>query len=211
MPSMMVFSTPCCARPDTALCRWGWLLLALWLGIAATAQAAERSAVRQAALHATPQGYALDSDVDIALNATLEDALTRGIPLNFLLELEITRPRDWWFAEDIAEPVRKLRIYYHLLLRRYVVESGYRTQTAASLAEALALLGRVEDWAVLERGALKAGKTYAARLRLRLDTAQLPKPLSIGVVTGDKWELATSWYEWSFEPPVLSRPAPPLP
>ncbi len=211
MPSMMVFSTPCCARPDTAPRRWGWLLLALWLGVAASALAAERSAVRQATLRATPQGYTLDSDVDIALNATLEDALARGIPLHFLLELEITRPREWWFAEDIAEPVRKLRIYYHLLLRRYVVESGYRTQTAASLAEALALLGHVEDWAVLERGALKAGKTYAARLRLRLDTAQLPKPLSIGVVTGDKWELATPWYEWTFEPPVLSRPAPPLP
>lgn len=211
MPSMMVFSTPCCAKPDGALQCWGWLLLALWLGFATGAAAADRSAVRQAALRATPQGYALDSDVDIALNATLEDALTRGTPLHFLLELEITRPRSWWFAEDIAEPVRKMRIYYHLLLRRYVIESGYRTQTAPSLAEALALLGRVEEWPVLERGTLKAGATYDARLRLRLDTAQLPKPLSIGAVTGDKWELATPWYAWSFEPPVLPRSTPTLP
>lgn len=211
MPSMMVFSTPCCARPESALRRWGWLLLALWFGLAPAASAADRSAVHQATLRATPQGYALDSEVDIVLNATLEDALTRGIPLHFLLELEITRPRSWWFAEDIAEPVRKMRIYYHLLLRRYVIDSGYRTQTAASLAEALALLGRVEDWPVLERGALKSGETYEARLRLRLDTAQLPKPLSIGVVTGDKWELATPWYAWSFEPPVPLRPVSPAP
>ncbi len=208
---MMVSSTPCCARPERALRCWGWLLLALWLGFAAVASAAERSAVRQATLRATPQGYALDSDVDIVLNATLEDALTRGIPLHFLLELEITRPRAWWFAEDIAEPVRKMRIYYHLLLRRYVIESGYRTQTAPSLAEALALLGHVEEWPVLERGALKAGASYEARLRLRLDTAQLPKPLSIGAVTGDKWELATPWHAWSFEPPIPSRSAPPTP
>ena len=120
----------------------------------------------------------------------------------------MTRPRGWWwFAEDIAEPVRKLRIYYHLLLRRYVVETGYATRTAETLSEALALLGRVNDWQVMERGALKTGQRYDARLRVRLDTAQLPKPLSIGAVTSDKWELASPWHTWSFEAPA----APALP
>jgi hypothetical protein len=127
------------------------------------------------------------------------------------VELEVTRPRNWWLDEDIAEPVRKLRIYYHLLLRRYVVEMGYTTQTVATLDEALALLGKVIDWQVLERGALKAGQRYDARLRLRLDTAQLPKPLSIGAVTGDKWELATPWHEWSFDAPAAPPAASSLP
>jgi hypothetical protein len=104
-----------------------------------------------------------------------------------------------------------MRIYYHLLLRRYVVETGYTTHTAASLGEALALLGRVEDWQVLERGALKAGQRYDARLRLRLDTTQLPKPLSIGAVTGDKWELVTPWHDWSFDAPAAPPSPTPLP
>ncbi len=184
--------------------------VACWLAFAGVtvAQAAETSAVRQAAILATPQGYALDADVDVALNRTLTDALERGIHLHFLLELEISRPRGWWwFDEDIAEPVRKSHLYYHLLLRRYVVENGYTTRTVNSLAEALTLLGQVEGWQMLERGALKAGQRYEARLRLRLDTAQLPKPLSIAVVTGDKWELVTPWYAWSFDAPVLP-PAP---
>jgi hypothetical protein len=184
--------------------RWlAWLLLGCWLGVAGGALANDRSAVRQAVIQAVPQGYVLNADVNIVLNPTLEDALTKGINLHFLLELELSRPRGWWwFDEDIAEPVRKLRIYYHLLLRRYVVETGYTTRTAATLGEALAMLGRVDDWQVLERGALKAGRRYDARLRLRLDTTQLPKPLSIGAVTGDKWELATPWYGWSFEAPA---------
>ncbi|MBW8329129.1 MAG: DUF4390 domain-containing protein [Thiobacillus sp.] len=207
MPSMMVFSTPCCARPDLAL-RWLLALsLAGWLAVAGSALASDRSTVKQAAIQAVPQGYMLDADIDVVLNPTLEDALTKGINLHFLLELELTRPRSWWLDESIAEPVRKMRIYYHLLLRRYVVENGYTTRTAATLSEALALLGRVDDWQVLERGALKAGQPYDARLRLRLNTAQLPKPLSIGAVTSDKWELSTPWYGWSFEAPAL----PPLP
>jgi hypothetical protein len=188
------------------------LLFGCWLALGGSALAFDKSAVRQAAIRAIPQGYALDADVDIALNPTLEDALTKGINLYFLLELEISRPRDWWFDEDIADPVRKLRIYYHLLLRRYVVESGYTTRTVATLSEALAMLGRVDGWQVLERGALKTGQHYKARLRLRLDTAQLPRPLSISAVTGDKWEMVTPWYDWSFDapasPPASTQPLP---
>ena len=208
---MMVSFTPCCARRDSTV-RWlAGLLLGFWLTVAGGALASDSSAVRQAAIRATAQGYVLDGDVNIVLNSTLEDALSRGINLYFLLELELTRPRNWWFDEGIAEPVRKMRIYYHLLLRRYVVETGYTTRTAATLDEALAMLGRVEGWQVLERGALKTGQRYDARLRLRLDTAQLPKPLSIGAVTSDKWELVTPWYGWSFDAPAVPAPTQPLP
>lgn len=211
MPSTMVSFTPCCARRDPAF-RWlAALLLGGWLIVAGGALASDKSTVKQAGIRATSQGYLLDADVDIVLNRTLEDALSKWINLYFLLELELTRPRDWWLDEDIAEPVRKLRIYYHLLLRRYVVEIGYTTRTVATLGEALALLGKVDDWQVLERGALKTGRRYDARLRLRLDTAQLPKPLSIGAVTSDNWELATPWYGWSFEAPAAPASPPSLP
>lgn len=211
MPSMMVSFTPCCARSDPAL-RWlAGILLACFIVISGGALASDKSMVRQAAIRAVPQGYVLDADIDIVLNQTLEDALTKGINLYFLVELQLTRPRNWWLDEDIAEPVRKLRIYYHLLLRRYVVEMGYTTQTVATLDEALALLGKVVEWQVLERGALKPGQHYDARLRLRLDNAKLPKPLSIGAVTSDKWELATPWFAWSFDAPAAPPAAPSLP
>lgn len=208
---MMVFSTPCCARSDAVL-RWlAVLWFGCWLALAGSALANDKSTVRQAAITSAPQGYVLNADIDIALNPTLEDALAKGINLYFLLELEVSRPRNWWFDESIADPVRKMRIYYHLLLRRYVVESGYTTRTATTLDEALAMLGSVEDWQVLERGMLKTGQRYDAHLRLRLDTAQLPKPLSIGAVSGGKWELLTPWHGWSFEAPAASVSQPPVP
>lgn len=207
----MVFSMPCCARRDPVL-RWlAGLLLGFWLAIAGSALAADKSAVTQAVIRAAPQGYVLDGNVNIVLNSTLEDALSRGINLYFLLELELTRPRNWWFDETIAEPVRKMRIYYHLLLRRYVVESGYTTRTAATLGEALAMLGQVDAWQVLDHGALRAGQRYDARLRLRLDTSQLPKPLAIGAVGGDRWDLVTPWYAWSFDAPAVPSPPAPVP
>ena len=208
---MTAFITPCCARPDLAL-RWlAGLLLGCWLVLAGTALADDKSVVKQAAIHAIPQGYVLDAELDIVLNPTLEDALSKGINLYFLLELEVDRPRNWWLDEGIAEPVRKMRIYYHLLLRRYVVETGYLTKTTATLDEALAILGQVENWQVMERGTLRTGQRYDARLRLRLDTAKLPKPLSIGAVTSDNWALVTPWHNWSFDAPPVPVPLPPMP
>lgn len=214
---MMAFFTPCCRRSDAACRKLAvfWLagvLLAGWLFAASSAIAADKSAVKKAGVRATPLGYVLDADVDIVLNPTLEDALSKGINLYFLLELEVSRPGSWWwFDEDIASPVRKLRIYYHLLLRRYVVENGYVTRTAETLSEALTLLGRVNDWQVIERGGLKTGRRYDARLRLRLDTDRLPKPLSIGGVPGAHWELGTPWYKWSFDAPAVTvAPAVPV-
>ena len=200
----MAFITRCLPSHVEVLRRLAAWSLLIGLACAGGARADEPSGVREATFRATPQGYVLDADVKLALNRTLADALERGIHLHFLLELEVTRPRGWWwFDEDIAEPVRKMHVYYHLLLRRYVVENGYTTRTVDSLAEALAFMGRVTDWQVLEPGALQTGKPYAARLRLRLDTAQLPKPLSIAAVSGDRWELVTPWYAWSFDAPAL--------
>jgi hypothetical protein len=205
---MTVSFTPCCAKPDAAA-RWLlWLLLVGVLAFALPALAADKTAVRQAAIRAVPQGYVLDAETDIVLNRTLEDALGRGINLYFRFELELSRPINWWLDDAIAEPERKLRIYYHLLLRRYVVESGYVTRTTATLGEALSLLGRIKDWQVLERGALVPGRRYDARLRLRLDTTQLPKALAIGGAS-DQWELASPWHSWAFDAPAL--PAPPTP
>lgn len=202
MPSMTVSSTRCWSSLAKALYRLLAVCAVCWPALAGAAPSAETTAVRAAVVQTAPQGYVLDAELDIALNPTLTDALERGIHLYFLLELEISRPRGWWwFDEGIAQPVRKMHLYYHLLLRRYVVETGYTTRTVNSLTEALALMGHVEDWQILERGTLKAGQRYDARLRVRLDTARLPKPLSIGAVTSDRWELASPWYAWSFDVP----------
>jgi len=60
-------------------------LLGCWLVLAGTALANDKSVVKQAMIHAIPQGYVLDAELDIVLNPTLEDALGKGINLYFLL------------------------------------------------------------------------------------------------------------------------------
>lgn len=206
------FSTLCCIKPESGKFP-GWLLACLLsLFFAPSLHAAEGASVKFAEIHATREGYELDAQFVLNPNRTLEDALQKGIALYFVAEAEITSPRNWWLDENIGEATRRMRIYYNLLLRRYVVDAGYVTKTAITLEEALPILGRLESWQVLERGALKPGQRYEARVRLRLDTSKLPKPLQIGVVTGGKWELESPWYDWAFDAPTPpARPSMPSP
>ena len=46
-----------------------------------------------------------NADFDLAFNATLEEALQKGIPLYFVLEFELTRSRWYWLDEKVAQTV----------------------------------------------------------------------------------------------------------
>lgn len=207
---MMAFFTLCFANCNKLAYR---LVVGLWalFAVPQTLLAAEGVSIQFAEIQAVNAGYELDAQFVLNPNRTLEDALEKGVALHFVAELEITRPRSWWFNEDIGEATRRMRIYYNLLLRRYVVDAGYMTQTATSLDEALLILGRVKHWQVLERGALKPGRRYAARLRLRMDASQLAKPLQIGALASGKWDMESGWFAWKFDAPVPSKPTLPLP
>lgn len=208
---MMAFFTRCSANPNRRVV--ALLVSFLWACFAAPQLlwAAGEVSLRSAEIRAVTEGYELDAQFMINPNRTLEELLEKGVALHFVVELEVLRPRNWWFNEDMGEATRRMRIYYNLLLRRYVVDAGYVTQTATTLDEALMMLGRIEHWQVLERGALKTGRRYEARLRLRMDATQLAKPLQVGAFTSDKWDLQSPWFTWKFDAPVPSKPAPLLP
>ena len=187
---------------------WLAVLIGAWLAMAPPLYAAEGVGVQLAEIRATNEGYELAAQFVINPSRTLEEALEKGVALHFIAELEVTRPRSWWFNESVGEASRRMRIYYNFLLRRYVIDSGYTTLTAATLDEALAVLGRVEHWQVLERGALKTGQRYEARLRFKMDASQLAKPLQLGALASGKWDLQSGWYEWKFDAPLPVKPAP---
>ena len=207
---MMASFMHCCAKSDRLLA-WLAVVLSAWLAMSSALHAAEGVGVQFAEVRAVNEGYELAAQFVINPNRTLEEALEKGVALHFIAELEVSRPRSWWFNESIGEASRRMRIYYNFLLRRYVIDSGYTTLNASTLDEALALLGRVEHWQILERGALKPGQRYEARLRLRMDASQLAKPLQMGALASGKWDLQSGWYEWKFDAPMPIKSVPLLP
>ena len=153
-----------------------------------------------AELRAEDDGYYLNAEFELAINSTLEEALQKGIPLYFLLEFELTRPRWYWLDEKIVSATTQHRVSYNALTRQYRVSSGLLTQTLNSLEEVERLLSRVTSRLVARRDQLARGATYEAAVRLRLDVNQLPKPFQVNALTSRDWTLQSDWYRWSYAP-----------
>jgi len=170
--------------------------LALVLALVALGAAAEEIEIRDARLVAAEDGIVLSADFELDLTSRLEDALAKGVPLYFVVEFEIYRPRWYWLDERIGAASRSTRLSFHALTRTYRLASGALYQSFATLDEALRALSRVRGWPVLPRGALMPDGTYVAYCRMRLDTTQLPKPFQVSALANREWTLTSHWKRW---------------
>lgn len=191
-------------------------LLAALACAAALAAHADEIEVRDARLVNVDEGLVLDADFSFALNPRLEEAVSNGVPLYFVLDFELTRPRWWWFDEKTVSKRLQLRLAYHALSRQYRLSTGLLQQSFGTLQEALHVLQRVHNWVVAERGVSLADTDYVAALRMRLDTTLLPKPFQINALTSRDWSLESAWFRFKFRPtpkplaPVETREPTPL-
>jgi hypothetical protein len=193
---MTVFFTRC-SRKFSQLCALALCALALAFGAVAHAEGIE---VRNAALVAGEEGYFLEADFEIALNPTLEEALNKGVPLYFLLEFEVIRPRWYWLNEKVLNNQQQYRLAYNALTRQYRLGLGSLFQNFGSLSETLDFLSRVRRRQVLELGTLSKGTTYVAGVRMRLDVSQLPKPFQLNALASRDWNFGSEWHRWSVTP-----------
>jgi hypothetical protein len=162
----------------------------------AAAAPADEIEVRASSLAGSAEGIALSADFTLDLTARLEDALAQGVPLYFLFEFEIYRPRWYWLDEKIGAATLTARLAFHALTRTYRLSTGTLHQSFATLDEALRALGRVREWLVLPPGTLQPDTSYNAYVRMRLDTTQLPKPFQVSALANRDWSLASAWRKW---------------
>ncbi len=156
--------------------------------------------VRHMELEVAEDGYLLNADFGLELNARLEEALNNGVALYFVVEFELTRARLLWFDEMSARERLQVRLAYQPLLRTYRLSTGTLSQSFPSLGEALRALGQVRGWAVFERTRVRPELSYTASVRMRLDTELLPRPFQVSALTSREWSLASNWMRLPFNP-----------
>jgi hypothetical protein len=162
--------------------------------------AAEGISVRSSTLEPSDDGWQLQADFDVQFSQRLEEAVNRGVPLYFVVELEISRPRWYWLDEKPVQLSQTYKISYTPLLRQYRLSVGNLYQNFTRLDEVTRVLSRVRGWHVADRGVFQKDVTYQAALRMRLDTAQLPKPFQVNAIASRDWTLASDWHRWIFTP-----------
>ena len=179
-----------------------FLLLAVALVFPALLQAAEIEVVNQQIV-ASEDGYVLSADFNFELNQRLEEAVAKGVVLNFVAEFELSKPRWYWLEEKAVSRIQTYRLSYHALTRQYRVSTGGLHQSFSSLSDAMLVFSRVRGWLVIDKAdkSVRAGEPYQAALRLRLDLNQLPRPFHISALGNKDWSLNSDWKIWQVNLP----------
>jgi hypothetical protein len=170
---------------------------------------AEEIEVIDARLIAAEEGAILGADFAFELGPRLAEVVTNGVPLYFVVEFELTRPRWYWFDEKTAAKRLQLRLSYHPLSRHYRLSTGVLQQNYPTLEDALKVLRRVRNWRVVDRSVGLTDANYDAAVRMRLDVALLPKPFQLSAITSRELNLESPWRRFIFRPPaMLTAPVP---
>ncbi|WP_291993520.1 DUF4390 domain-containing protein [Candidatus Accumulibacter sp. ACC003] len=185
---------PCCRKLLSSL------FFALLLLFAAPGAQAGDIAARNPILSASEDGYVLSADFNLNLNARLEDAVSKGVALYFVVDFELTRSRWYWLDEQLASRSQSVQLSYHALTRQYRLSTGTLHQSFSSLEDALRILSRLRNWLVIDKGTVQGDHTYLAAVRMRLDLTQMPKTFQVNALANRDWNLVSEWARWTFTP-----------
>ena len=126
-------------------------------------------------------GLNLEFVARITLPKAVEDALRNGVPIYFLAEAQLQRPRWYWRDDRINRVSRQWRVAYQPLTGSWRVGLGGLNQTYATLNDALTAASSSSGWRLADLAQLDADKTYTVDFQYQLDTTQLPGPMQFGL------------------------------
>lgn len=134
-------------------------------------------------------GLYLSFNARFELPASVQDALSKGVPLHFVAEAEVMRKRWYWRDESVSNVSRTWRLSYQPLTGKYKVSFGGLNQSFDRLPEAIAALRQVGQWKLVDAKDLSDGESYYVAFSYRLDTGLLPRPMQIGIAGQADWQL----------------------
>ena len=167
-----------------------WGAAASGLGAATSVRAAEAELINLE-IHRDEDGVYLGYAVEFDLGRSVDDALVKSVPIFFVTEAEVYRDRWYWRDRRVARALRSWRIVYQPLTSTYRVTTvGGLSQNYATRDEAMVALSRSARWKVAEPGQIEEGSRHYVEFQYRLDTAQLPRPMQIGISGEPDWQLS---------------------
>lgn len=145
-------------------------------------------------------GLYLNAALAFELPSSLEDALTRGMPVNFVLQATLMRERWYWYDKRISQTERHIRLSYQPLSRRWrVMQSAQPIQSSGlgvslgssydSLKDALQAIQKINRWKMAELSVLNTDAKQKLDIQFNLDLSQLPQALQFGNLVTNDWAL----------------------
>lgn len=183
--------------------RWSWhlyVVVFLYSCLMGWAQAQQAVQATDIHLERGEDGIYLNANLEFELPASLEDAVTRGMPLSFVIQADVMRERWYWYDKRIQRTERYIRLSYQPLSRRWRVHVSAQAMQATglgvtlgnsydSLKDALQAVQKINRWKVAELSVLNGDVKQRLDLNFSVDLSQLPQALQFGNLSSSDWAL----------------------
>lgn len=150
------------------------------------------------------QSLVLTGNLELGLNAKVEEALSKGIPLEVNIDVHLLRERRFLWDRKIASWTLHRRIQYHALSGQYLVSTAEpESETGESLLtlqEALKQLGSLNGVTLTLEEPVTPDAVHSVDVRVSLDIEALPTPLRPVAYTSFTWHLNSGWSTWKVTP-----------
>ena len=178
------------------------IFLSFWmiLFFSSSTIAADNSlAIKNAEINSQFEAYFLNADFDLSFNDDLDEAIRKGIPVNFIIEFELKKPRKYWFDEEVAKKTKEILLTYHALSKQFILsESENHLIAFDNLTQAKNELKRIKNWRIFDKSQIDDTDKYSAYLQVKLDQTKLPKQLQADITSNQEWQLASKQFQWTF-------------
>ncbi|WP_416760282.1 DUF4390 domain-containing protein [Roseateles sp. So40a] len=178
------------SRPVSLRSRWQRLTLVGALLVLHGWAMAQGVALQLLNAERAEDGLAVSFSTRFELPRQAEEALLKGVAIYFVAEVQVLRNRWYWRDARVAQATRTWRLTWQPLTRQYRVSTGGLHQSFDSLGEAIASLRGVSGWRVADAKEIEDDGRYYLEFSYKLDTAQLPRPLQIGLGGAQGWSLS---------------------
>lgn len=203
---MMAFFMHCCKKTKQALIKQltAFFVVSILSLFTTTAYAANSSLnIKSAELLALDDVYVLNADIEMRFSEKIEEAISKGFELNFLLEFQLVKPQKYWFDDEIFTVTHNVTLTYHALSRQFLVIRGDQQKAFVRLDEAMDDLSYISGLKVFHSAEIEKGESYKALLLMRLNTKKMPKVLQGDAIGSDDWKMSSQRFEWV---PSLGKP-----
>ncbi|MFL6699144.1 MAG: DUF4390 domain-containing protein [Vitreoscilla sp.] len=167
-----------------------WLAAVCLMGVAGFAPGAQAQGVELPSIVAKRQdgGVVLDFAANLTLSRAVEEGLRHGVPVYFVAEASVKKPRWYWRDDRIARVSRSWRLSYQPLTSAWRVSLGGFSQSFPSLEEALTTITRIAHWRIADSG-VDATDRYYVDFQFYLDSSQLPPAMRLDISAQSEWKL----------------------
>jgi len=175
-----------------------WLAVLVWPQVAHTQSEDGDITINEASVEFSESQARLSIDADIDLPREIKAGLDSGVPLEFIVEMRLLKPRRWLPAATLVTFQRRYSLIYYELTRHYRVRALDTdvSRNFRSLLPALEELGDLRNLmlTLTPKQQLKLSDARHAAVQIKLNSAALPLPLQ--PVFTSTWRLSSKDYSW---------------